>query len=593
MLSTIEGYSKIFENINSPADLKNLSLNDMKILASDIRKAIINRVNLIGGHLSPDLGIVEATIAMHYVFNSPIDKFIFDVSHQIYPHKILTGRKAGFVDPINNSEITGYSNYSESEHDHFVIGHTSTSLSLALGMAKARDLNNDNYNVIAIIGDGSLSGGQAFEGLSNAAVLDSNLIIIVNDNDMSIAPVEGGIYNSLRALRNSNGEAEHNIFKSMGFDYYYSPNGNDIEQMIAVLNKVKDVKKPMVLHIYTEKGKGYLPAETNKEAFHWITPGFLNTDKNNSSTYQDYGTITSDYLVQKTENDKSIVVVSAATPGATALTPKVREKLGKSYIDVGISEQHAVGFISGLAKNGAKPVFEVLSSFIQRSYDQLSQDLALNNSPATILVFWGGISSADATHLHIFDIPLISNIPNIIYLAPTNKEEYLSMLNWSIEQNKYSVAIRVPFTEIISTGVEDLTDYSILNKFKITKEGEKIAIIGVGNFYQLGEKVCSLLKDRCNINSTLINPVYLTGLDTDALDRIKDNHDLVITLEDGCLDGGYGEKISRYYGSSNLKVLNYGAKKEFTDRISLDELYNKYHLTPESIVNDIIETLGF
>ena len=593
MLSTIEGYSKIFENINSPADLKNLSLNDMKILASDIRKAIINRVNLIGGHLSPDLGIVEATIAMHYVFNSPIDKFIFDVSHQIYPHKILTGRKAGFVDPINNSEITGYSNYSESEHDHFVIGHTSTSLSLALGMAKARDLNNDNYNVIAIIGDGSLSGGQAFEGLSNAAVLDSNLIIIVNDNDMSIAPVEGGIYNSLRALRNSNGEAEHNIFKSMGFDYYYSPNGNDIEQMIAVLNKVKDVKKPTVLHTYTEKGKGYLQAETNKEAFHWITPGFLNTDKSNSSTYQDYGTITSDYLVQKTENDKSIVVVSAATPGATALTPKVREKLGKSYIDVGISEQHAVGFISGLAKNGAKPVFEVLSSFIQRSYDQLSQDLALNNSPATILVFWGGISSADATHLHIFDIPLISNIPNIIYLAPTNKEEYLSMLNWSIEQNKYSVAIRVPFTEIISTGVEDLTDYSILNKFKITKEGEKIAIIGVGNFYQLGEKVCSLLKDRCNINSTLINPVYLTGLDTDALDRIKDNHDLVITLEDGCLDGGYGEKISRYYGSSNLKVLNYGAKKEFTDRISLDELYNKYHLTPESIVNDIIETLGF
>ena len=593
MLSTIEGYSKIFENINSPADLKNLSLNDMKILASDIRKAIINRVNLIGGHLSPDLGIVEATIAMHYVFNSPIDKFIFDVSHQIYPHKILTGRKAGFVDPINNSEITGYSNYSESEHDHFVIGHTSTSLSLALGMAKARDLNNDNYNVIAIIGDGSLSGGQAFEGLSNAAVLDSNLIIIVNDNDMSIAPVEGGIYNSLRALRNSNGEAEHNIFKSMGFDYYYCPNGNDIEQMIAVLNKVKDVKKPTVLHTYTEKGKGYLQAETNKEAFHWITPGFLNTDKSNSSTYQDYGTITSDYLVQKTENDKSIVVVSAATPGATALTPKVREKLGKSYIDVGISEQHAVGFISGLAKNGAKPVFEVLSSFIQRSYDQLSQDLALNNSPATILVFWGGISSADATHLHIFDIPLISNIPNIIYLAPTNKEEYLSMLNWSIEQSKYSVAIRVPFTEIISTGVEDLTDYSILNKFKITKEGEKIAIIGVGNFYQLGEKVCSLLKDRCNINSTLINPVYLTGLDTDALDRIKDNHDLVITLEDGCLDGGYGEKISRYYGSSNLKVLNYGAKKEFTDRISLDELYNKYHLTPESIVNDIIETLGF
>lgn len=591
MLNTLEGYTKIFENTNCPNDLKILSIDEMNILANDIRKAIINRVNLIGGHLSPDLGIVEATIAMHYVFNSPVDKFIFDVSHQIYTHKILTGRKAGFIDPIKNAEITGYSNNFESVHDHFIIGHTSTSLSLALGMAKARDLKNENYNVIAIIGDGSLSGGQAFEGLSNAAILNSNLIIVVNDNDMSIAPVEGGIYNALRSLRNLNGNCEHNIFKSMGFDYHYCADGNDIEKMINAFNKVKNVQKPTILHIYTEKGKGFLPAENNKEAFHWTLSGFLNKDKNSSNSYVDYGTITSEYLVNKVNEDNSILVISAATPGATALTPDVRAKLGKNYIDVGIAEQHAVGFISGLAKNGAKPVFEVLSSFIQRSYDQLSQDLALNNSPATILVFWGGISSGDATHLHIFDIPLISNIPNIIYLAPTNKEEYLAMLNWSIEQDKYSVAIRVPYTDLISTGVKDNTDYSQLNKFKITNEGSDIAIIGVGNFYSLGKTVKQILLEKYNINATLINPVYLTGLDNEYLETIKKNHKLVITLEDGCIDGGYGEKISRFYSSSNVKVLNYGATKEFTDRIDLNELYNRYHLMPENIVSDIMELL--
>lgn len=579
-------YSEVFNKVNSPADVKKLSVEEMNILSSDIRKAILNKVDTIGGHLGPDLGIVEATIAMHYVFNSPKDKFIFDVSHQIYPHKILTGRKDAFVNPLAHPEISGYSNPHESEHDNFILGHTSTSLSLATGMAKARDLKGEKYNVVALIGDGSLSGGEAFEGLSNAAVLNSNMIIVVNDNVMSIAPVEGGIYNSLKILRDTNGQAKENIFKSMGYDYYYLEDGNDVEKLIAMFKAVKDTNKPTVVHIHTLKGKGYEPAETDKETYHWHLPHFMDKNAENQTQVETYTSITNDYLVEKAKKDKALMVVSPATPGATGLTPDVRAKLGKHYTDVQIAEQHAVGYISGLAYNGAKPVLEVLSSFIQRSYDQMSQDMAINNAPATILVFWGGISSADVTHLQVFDIPLISNIPNIVYLAPTNKEEYLAMLDWSVDQNKYPVAIRVPMTNLVSTGVKDKTDYSNLNKFKFANKGEKVAIIGVGNFYQLGEQVQAKLKEQ-GINATLINPVYLTGLDEQALDELKANHDLVITLEDGVLDGGYGEKIARYYCNSGMKVLNFGAKKEFTDRTSMNELNKRYHLTTELIVKDI------
>lgn len=585
-------YSEVFKKVNTPHDVKKLSVEEMNVLSSDIRKAIINKVNTIGGHLGPDLGIVETTIAMHYVFNSPNDKFVYDVSHQIYPHKILTGRKDAFVNPLNHPEISGYSNPQESEHDNFIIGHTSTSLSLAAGVAKARDLKGENYNVVALIGDGSLSGGEAFEGLSNAAVLNSNMIIIVNDNVMSIAPVEGGIYNSLKILRESNGEAENNIFKAMGYDYYYLEDGNNVEKLINLFKKVKDTNRPTVVHLHTLKGKGYAPAETDKETYHWILPHFVENYGKTFPIAETYTSITNDYLIEKVKKDSSVVVISPATPGATGLTPDVRAKIGtKNYTDVSIAEQHAVGYASGLAVNGAKPVIEVLSSFLQRSYDQLSQDLAINNAPATILVFWGGISSADVTHLQVFDIPLISNIPNIVYLAPTNKEEYLAMLDWSVEQTKYSVAIRVPMTHLVSTGCTDNTDYSILNKFKVENLGEKVAIIGVGNFYQLAEEVQKELKEKFNINATLINPVYLTGLDEKVLDDLKKNHDLVITLEDGVIDGGYGEKISRYYGSSNMKVLNFGAKKEFTDRISMEELNKRYRLTPKLILEDIAKVL--
>ena len=579
----------VLETINSPEDVKKLSLEEMNILADEIRKGILNRVNLIGGHLGPGLGVVEATIALHYVFNSPVDKFVFDVSHQCYPHKMLTGRKEGFTSPIEHSEISGYFNYNESPHDPFMIGHTSTSVSLATGMAKARDLKGEKYNVIALIGDGSLSGGEAFEGFNNSSVLGSNFIVIVNDNEMSIAENQGGLYKNLKELRESNGTCSNNWFKAFGFDYIYVEEGNNIQVLIDTFKKVKDIDHPIVVHIHTLKGKGYAPAVEHKESGHWSMPGLLNKaeDSGNYEIPECYETITKDYILNKVKEDKSVIAVNAATPGVFWWDSEFRNKLGKNYTDVGIAEQHAVAYSSGLAKNGAKPIFGVMTSFIQRSYDQLSQDLALNNSPATILVYWGGISSADATHLGLFDIPLICNIPNIVYLAPTCKEEYLRMLDWSVEQQNYSVAIRVPTCEYISTGVEDTTDYSVLNKYKVAERGSKVAIIALGDFFGLGQSVKDELKSSLGIDATLINPRFISGVDEELLNSLKSDHSVVITLENGILSGGFGEKISSFYGNSSMKVLNYGAKKEFIDRVPMDELLTSYRLKKELIADDI------
>lgn len=577
----------ILDKVNSPKDVKALSISEMNSLANEMRELIIKKVNTIGGHMGPNLGIVETTIAMHYVFNSPVDKFIFDVSHQCYPHKILTGRKEGFTNPDNYLKYTGYTAPEESEHDLFKIGHTSTSVSLALGVAKARDLKGEKGNVIALIGDGSLSGGEALEGLDNAATLDSNFIVIVNDNDMSIAENHGGLYGNLKELRKTNGQSEHNFFKTLGFDYYYEEEGNNIEKLIQAFEKVKDTNHPVVLHIHTQKGHGLKVAEENKEAFHWVLPGVLDKkDDASASIVEDYNSITKDFISKKSQEDKTVITVNAATPGVFGFTKDYRESLGNQYTDVGIAEEHAVAYCSGLAKSGAKPIFCVMSSFIQRTYDQMSQDMALNNSPLTMLVYWGGLSGADATHLCSFDIPLISNIPNIVYLSPATKEEYLAMLEYSLNQTEHPVAIRVPAI-LISTGEKDTTDYSILNKFKVESQGEKVAILGLGNFLELAKEVKEELKKQFGFDTTVVNPKFASGIDKELLEKLKEKHSIVITLEDGQVEGGFGEKITRFYGNSEMKVLNFGGEKEFTDRVSLDELYQRYHLTKELITKDI------
>ncbi len=581
----------ILDKVNMPSDLKSLSVSEMKELAGEIRRLIIKKVNTIGGHMAPNLGIVEATIALHYVFNSPVDKFVFDVSHQCYPHKILTGRKEGFLEESKYLKYTGYTAPNESEHDLFTIGHTSTSVSLAAGVAKARNLKGEKANVVVLIGDGSLTGGEALEGLNNAACLDSNMIIVVNDNDMSIAENHGGIYDNLKLLRETEGKSESNFFKTIGFDYIFVKEGNDIEKLIEVFNKVKDINHPIIVHICTLKGCGLAVAEQNKEKFHWILPGTLDDDKIERTSDEGYEAITCNYILEKVKQDKTVIAVNAATPGIFGFSKEFREKLGKQYTDVGIAEEHAVGYISALAKQGAKPIFAVMSSFVQRTYDQLSQDLCLNNSPATILVYWGGISGADCTHLCTFDIPLISNIPNMVYLAPTNKEEYLAMLDWSVEQTQYPVAIRVPSCELVSTGKIDKTDYSKLNKYQVVENGENVAILGLSSMFKLAQNVKQELLSKLGINATLINPKFITGVDKELLVELKNNHKVVITLEDGILDGGFGEKITRFYGASDMKVLNYGAKKEFTDRVPVEELYQRYRLTKEQIVQEIKEII--
>lgn len=582
------------ENINGPSDVKKLTIEEMNKLAAEMRDALLKRASIHGGHFGPNFGMVEATIALHYVFESPEDKIVYDVSHQTYPHKMLTGRKDAYLYEEHYDDVSGYSNPHESEHDFFNVGHTSTSVSLACGLAKARDLKGEKGNVIAVIGDGSLSGGEALEGLDFASELKSNLIIVVNDNDMSIAENHGGLYGNLKLLRETDGKAECNFFKAMGLDYVYVGNGNDIGALIDAFKSVKDAGKPVVVHIVTLKGKGYKPAEEDKETWHWHMPFDIKTGKPlMDSDGEDYSSVTAEYLLDKMKKDKSVVAITSATPTVMGFTADKRHEAGNQFVDVGIAEETAVALASGIAAGGGKPVYGVYSSFIQRTYDQLSQDLCINNNPATIIVYAASVYGMnDVTHLGIYDIPMISNIPNLVYLAPTTKEEYLAMLEWSIEQNEHSVAIRVPGGEMISDGKKVSKDFSELNRYEITEKGSKIAIIGLGSFYGLACKAAKEIESRTGVKATLINPYYITGTDDELLESLKADHDVVITLEDGVLDGGFGEKIARFYGNSDVKVLNYGLKKEFLDRYDVNEVLKENHLTPAQIAEDATGLIG-
>ncbi len=576
------------EKINGPEDVKKLNIEEMTALAEEMRHALLKRASIHGGHFGPNFGMVEAIIALHYVFESPKDKMVFDVSHQTYPHKMLTGRKDAYLYEEHYDDVTGYSCPQESEHDHFTIGHTSTSVSLACGLAKARDLRGESANVIAIIGDGSLSGGEALEGMDFAAELDSNMIIVVNDNDMSIAENHGGLYSNLKLLRETNGQAECNLFKAMGLDYVYVDHGNDLRELIGAFKQVKDSKKPVVVHINTLKGKGYKPAEEHKEEWHWHLPFDIETGKSHFPEVEDYSSVTCEYLIEKMKQDPTVVVITSGTPTILGFTQEKRKQAGRQFVDVGIAEETAVALASGIAKGGGKPVYGVYSSFIQRTYDQISQDLCIDRNPATIVVYTGSVfGMTDVTHLGLQDIPMLSNIPGLVYLAPTTKEEYLSMLDWSVEQKEMPVAIKLPGGDMISDGREVTKDWSQLNTYEVTEKGSKIALIGLGTFYFLALQTAEMLEKK-GIHATVINPYYITGLDKGLLEKLKADHDTVVTLEDGILNGGFGEKIARFYGSSDMKVYNYGLKKEFLDRYDVNEVLKENHLTAEQIVNDVL-----
>lgn len=577
----------LLEKIQSPKDVKVLSMPQLHELAQEIRDGILNRDSNIGGHVGPNLGIVETTIAMHYVFNCPEDKFVFDVSHQSYPHKMLTGRAFGYYDNNRFQEISGYSSPAESpEYDQFELGHTSTSISLASGLQKARDIKGTKENIVVLIGDGSLSGGEALEGLDEVGELGTGIIIIVNDNEMSIAENHGGLYKNLALLRETNGKAECNLFRAMGLDYEYVADGNDVETLIKTFQEVKDIDHPIVVHIHTEKGKGYAPAEQNKEPWHWSMPFNIETGKPKvEGGGEDYGNMTAEYLLEEMKKDKHLVAVTSGTPTVAGFFKNRREEAGAQHVDVGIAEEQAVAMISGMAKGGIRPVYNVYSTFIQRTYDQIAQDLCINGNPAVINVFCASLYGMnDITHIGFYDIPMLSNIPNLVYLAPTCWEEYKAMMAWGIQQTSHPVAIRVPGGAVTHSDELFDEDYSELNRFKMTHKGSKVAIVALGAFYGLGKQVAALLKEQKGIDATLINPRYITGLDEEMLESLKADHEKVITLEDGALEGGFGEKIARFYGDSDMRTLCFGIKKGLYDRYDYQQLAKDNELTPEQIV---------
>ena len=588
------------EKIQSPADLKGMDIATLNIVADEVRQAVLNRVSKHGGHVGPNLGFVEATVALHYVFNAPEDKFVFDVSHQCYPHKVLTGRAAGFLGNVDDmNAISGYSSPAECpEYDNFEVGHTSTSISLATGLQKARDVKGTKENIIAVIGDGSLSGGEAFEGLDEASELGTGIIIVVNDNEMSIAENHGGIYKNLRALRESRGECEHNWFKAWGFEYKYLEEGNDIERLIEVFRCVKDTDKPTVVHIHTEKGHGYAPAVNDKEAWHWGMPFNLDDGsrplRNADGTMPEvkpcetYPELFSDWMLSEMKKDKTLIAVTAGTPTAAGFTADKRKLAGSQHLDMGIAEEQAVAMISGMAKGGLRPVWTVYSTFIQRTYDQIAQDLCINSNPAVINVVGGGVNSMnDITHICLFDIPMLCSIPGLIYLAPTTCEEYFAMMRWAILQDKKPIAIRVPSNGVVHTTDNVDEEYSYESKYKVMHNGSEVAVIASGSFYQKGENVVRMLADK-GIDATLINPRYLNEVDAEALEALKMNHKLVVTLEDGCKDGGFGERIASYYGTSDMKVLVCGIKKGLYDRYDVEQLLKDNRLLDEQIVEDVL-----
>ena len=583
------------ENIKSPADLKGLDMEALRAVAEETRQAVLNRVSKHGGHVGPNLGFVEATVALHYVFDAPKDKFVFDVSHQCYPHKVLTGRAAGFLGDVEDmNAISGYSSPAESPvYDNFEVGHTSTSISLATGLQKARDIKGTHENIIAIIGDGSLSGGEAFEGLNEASELGTGIIIVVNDNEMSIAENHGGIYKNLRALRESHGTCEHNWFRAWGFEYKYLEEGNDVERLIELFQSVKDTQKPTVVHIHTEKGLGFAPAVANKEAWHYGAP-FCITDgsRPKGNAVETYEQLFSDWMLHHMKSDPTLIAVTAGTPAAGGFTPKKRAQAGKQHIDMGIAEEQAVAMISGMAKGGLRPVWTVYSTFIQRTYDQIAQDLCINSNPAVINVMWGGTGTMnDITHICLFDIPMLCSIPGLIYLAPTTCEEYFAMLAWAIRQDRKPIALRVPTGGVVHSDAPVDEDYGYRASYRVAHRGSTVAIIAAGSFYQKGEAVRALLAEQ-DIDATLVNPRYLNEVDAETLDSLKPDHRLVVTLEDGCRDGGFGERIAAYYGTSDMKVMVGGVKKGLYDRYDPQQLMADNRLLDSQIVEDIVRVIG-
>ena len=577
------------EKITSPADIKGFDAAQRRALAQEMRDAMLKRASIHGGHFGPDFGAVEAIIALHTVFDSPRDKIVYDVSHQSYPHKMLTGRAPAYIDEAHYDDVSGYTNPEESPHDFFNVGHTSTSISLATGLAKARDLAGRKENIIAFIGDGSMSGGEALEGLNTAGAMNANLIVVFNDNDQSIAENHGGMYRAFKELRESNGASPNNLFRAMGLAYRYVADGNDAEALIAAFSAVKDTETPVVVHIRTQKGKGYKFAEENREAWHYCGPFDIETGKAKHAGSDPYAKVSVDFVLETAKANPNFVFIAAGTMGGIGLSLSKRAALGNQYVDVGIAEEQAVAMASGIAKAGGRPIFGTYSTFFQRVYDQMAQDVAVNDNPAVFLSVGASMYYMnDVTHLGFFDIPIFSNIPNLVFLAPASLAEYKATLAWSVAQTTHPVMIRMPVGGYEESPYAARTDYGDLNKYQVVTEGADVAIIGAGNFAALASEAAAELAKE-GVHATVVNPIFLSGLDTALLDSLKEKHRLVLTLEDGILEGGFGQKIASYYGTdAGILVKNYGLSKEFHDRYDATELAREHHLTAEQIAADTL-----
>ena len=581
------------EKINEPADIRDYTAEQRRILAREMRNVLIERTSLVGGHIGPNLGIIEATIALHTVFDSPRDKIVFDVSHQCYPHKMLTGRADAYIRAAAYGDVSGFTNTDESEHDLFNIGHTATGISLASGLAKARNLTGGTENIVVVIGDGAMSGGEAFEGLNVVGEMGSNFIIVFNDNDQSISENHGGMYAKFKELRETNGAAEDNLFRAMGLRYRYVADGNDTEALIRVFAEEKDSTSPIVIHIHTIKGKGLSFAEDDPEGWHRHAPFHIETGIAKTEPHPDpYAVATVDFVLETAKKNPNFVYLSAGIVGGINLSPADRAALGSQYVDVGIAEEHAVAMASGLAKAGARPIFGTYSSFFQRTYDQMAQDVAINRNPAVFLATGTSLyRSTDVTHLGFYDISIFSNIPNLVYLAPTSVVEHIAVLRWAVEQTEHPVMIRMPYTGYDESPYPVRADYSDLNRSIVVREGTDVALIGVGNFAALASEAAEELA-REGINATVVNPLYLSGLDEELLDSLREKHSLILTVEDGILAGGFGQKVASFYArTGDVRVLTYGLPKAFFNRYNPDELARRYHLTAPQIAADVLREM--
>ena len=581
------------EKINEPADIRGYTAEQRRILAQEMRDALITRTSLIGGHIGPNLGIIEATIALHTVFDAPRDKIVFDVSHQCYPHKMLTGRVGAYINEAEYHEVSGFTNTDESAHDLFNIGHTSTGISLAAGLAKARNLTGGTENVVVVIGDGAMSGGEALEGLNFIGEMGSNFIIVLNDNDQSISENHGGMYRKFKELRETSGTAEDNLFRSLGLSYRYVADGNDTEELIRVFSEEKDSNRPIVIHIHTVKGKGLSFAENDPEGWHRHAPFHIESGiAKKKSTPDPYAVATVDFVLKTAKRNPNFVYLSAGIVGGINLSPADRAALGSQYVDVGIAEEHAVAMASGLARGGARPIFGTYSTFFQRVYDQMAQDVAINHNPAVFLATGTSLyRSTDVTHLGFYDISIFSNIPNLVYLAPTSVAEHIAVLRWAVEQTEHPVMIRMPYTGYEASPYPVRADYSELNRSIVVRKGRDVALIGIGNFAALASEAADELA-REGLNPTVVNPLYLSGLDAELLASLAETHSLILTIEDGILPGGFGQKVAAFYGDKKgVRVRNYGLPKKFFNRYDPNALARQYHLTAPQIAADVLREM--